>query len=162
MFISNRETNMQAMLPKKTEYFKEELIEDILAIPCQKPDMERVLDIVCFANVETYKLIETEVGNSQEGQRLTGRKLIVEVNINEKLTYAADEPSQRAHAAHYERIKSTFIILPEVCGRDNICDLVRANKLTITPYIEAVCYRQLNQREIHRCLMLFVDVKICK
>ncbi|MGL4450022.1 MAG: hypothetical protein ACRCTZ_02385 [Sarcina sp.] len=162
MYINNKESYTKGTLPKDVKFFKEELVEDVLTIPCQKPDMERVLDIVCFADIENYKLIETDIGNSQEGQRLTGEKLVVEVNIKEKLTYVADEPSQSGHAAHYQKLKSIFVILPEKYGESYICDLVRANKINITPYVEDVCYRQLNEREVHRCLMLFVDVKICK
>ena len=158
----NREKYIQSILPKEAMYFKEELVDDILTIPCQKPNMERVLDIVCAADIESYKLIETDIGNSYEGQKLTGQKLVVEVRIKEKLTYVADELSQSAHAAHYEKLKSVFVILPQMHDGHHICDLVRANRVSITPYIEGVCYRQLNERDVHRCLMLFVDVRVCK
>ena len=152
---------IQNTLPKTAKYFKEELIDDILVIPPQKPDAERILDIVAWAEVEDYKLIETEMGYSHEGQRLAGRKLVTEIRIKEKLTYVADVPEQSGHAAHYEKLKSIFVVLPEMIGDRYTCDLIRANRIQIIPYVEDVCYRQLNEREIHRCLMLFVDVKIC-
>jgi hypothetical protein len=143
-------------------YFKEEIVDDILIIPCQKPNIERILDLVAWASIETYKLIDTEIGNSQEGQRLTGKKLVVEVILKEKVTYVADEPTQSGHAAHYEKLKSIFVILPEKVGENYTCDLVRANRISVTPYVEDLCYRQISGREIHRCLMLFVDVKMCR
>ena len=152
---------IQSILPEKAKYFKEEILCDTLAIPVQKPDMERILDLVAWAEVEDFKLIETEVGLSHEGQRLTGKKLVTEIRIKEKLTYVADEPTQSGHAAHYEKLKSIFVILPEMIDGKDVCALVRANRIQITPYIEDVCYRQLNERELHRCLMLFVDVQIC-
>ena len=107
---------IQSILPKKAIYFKEELLDDVLVVPSQKPDMERILDIVAWAEVEDYKLIETEVGYSHEGQRLTGKKLVTEIKIKEKLTYVADVPEQSGHAAHYEKLKSIFVILPEMVG----------------------------------------------
>lgn len=152
---------IQSILPAKAKYFKEELLDDILVIPEQKPNMERVLDIVAWAEVEDFKLIETEVGYSYEGQRLTGEKLVAEIKVKEKVTYVADVPEQSGHAAHYEKLKSVFVILPEKIGDRYTCDLIRANRVQVTPYIEDICYRQLNEREIHRCLMLFVDVKLC-
>ena len=160
MYFKNNSC-IQSILPETSKYFKEELLDDILEVPKQKPDMERILDIMAWAEVEDYKLIETEVGYSHEGQRLTGKKLITEIRIKEKLTYVANVPEQSGHAAHYERLKSIFVILPEMIGDRYTCDLIRANRIQITPYVEDLCYRQLNEREIHRCLMLFVDVKIC-
>ncbi|MGL5767547.1 MAG: hypothetical protein ACRCX8_18095 [Sarcina sp.] len=152
---------MQSIMPKTALYFKEEILDDILIIPNQKPDLDRILDITAWAEVEDYKLIETETGLSYEGQRLTGKKLVVEVKIKEKLIYVAEVVEQSAHAAHYEKFKSIFVILPEKIGDKYICDLVRANRIQITPYVEDLCYRKLNEREIHRCLLLFVDVKLC-
>ena len=152
---------IQSILPATAEFFKEELLDDVIVVPSQKPDMERILDMVAWAEVEDYKLIETEVGYSHEGQRITGKKLVTEIRIKEKLTYVADVPEQSGHAAHYEKLKSIFVILPEMVGDRYTCDLIRANRIQITPYVEDICYRQLNEREIHRCLMLFVDVKLC-
>lgn len=160
MYLKNNSC-IQSILPETSKYFKEEILDDILEVPKQKPDMERILDIMAWAEVEDYKLIETEVGYSHEGQRLTGKKLITEIRIKEKLTYVANVPEQSGHAAHYERLKSIFVILPEMVGDRYTCDLIRANRIQIIPYVEDLCYRQLNEREIHRCLMLFVDVKIC-
>ncbi|MGL5766877.1 MAG: hypothetical protein ACRCX8_14665 [Sarcina sp.] len=154
-------TCIQSILPETAEYFKEELLDDVLIIPPQKPDIERILDIVAWADVEDFKLVETEIGYSYEGQRLTGKKLVTEIKIKEKVTYVADVLEQSGHAAHYEKLKSVFVILPEKVGNKYTCDLIRANRLQITPYVEDICYRQLNEREIHSCLMLFVDVKLC-
>ncbi|MGL4453139.1 MAG: hypothetical protein ACRCTZ_18410 [Sarcina sp.] len=151
---------IQSNLPQKVKYFKEELLDDVLVIPSQKPDMQRVLDIVACTNIVDFKLIETEIAYSYEGQRLTGKKLAIEIRIKEKLSYVADVPEQSAHAIQYENLKSIFIILPEMIEDEYTCDLIRANRMKITPYIEDICYRKLNEREIHRCLMVFVDVKL--
>ena len=151
----------QNFMPKKSMFFKEEILSDVICIPNQKPDMERILDLVAWLEVEEYNLIDTELGYSHEGQILTGKKLIIEIRIKEKLTYVADEPRQSAHAAHYEKIKSAFVILPEKYNDKYICDLVRAGRLIITPFVEDVCYRQINKRELHRSLMIFVDVSLC-
>ncbi len=149
------------ILPKEAKYFKEEIICEVLSIPPQKPDMERLLDVMVDAEVVNVNLIETAKGRSQEGQYLSGYKLVVEVNIKEKVMYVALEPSQSAHAAHYETLKSMFVILPEEIDGKKICDLVRANRLTVTPYVEDVCARMLDKRTIHNCVMMFLDVKVC-
>ncbi|MGL5086327.1 MAG: hypothetical protein ACRC68_11535 [Clostridium sp.] len=151
----------QSILPLDVKYFKEELVCEVLTIPVQKPDIERILDVMVWPEIENVNLIETEKGMSNEGQKLTGIKLVVEVRLKEKVTYVALEKAQSAHAAHYESLKSIFVILPEYVDGRKTCDLVRANRLSVTPYIEDVSARMLDKRTIHKCVMLFIDVKIC-
>lgn len=151
----------QGVLPKESSYFKEDMVCEILSIPAQKPDMERVLDVMVWPEIVDMKLVETPKGRSFEGQYLSGAKLVVELNLKEKVTYVANEPTQSAHAAHYETLKSLFVILPETVNGKKTCDLFRANRVTVTPYIEDVCARMLDSRTIHKCVMVFLDVKIC-
>lgn len=152
---------IQAILPTQADYFKEEMICEILSIPPGKPDMERLLDVMVWPEVVSTNLIETPKGRSFEGQYLSGVKLVVEVNLKEKLTYVANEPTQKAHASHYETLKSVFVILPEEIDGKKTCELYRANRITVTAYVEEVCARMLDTRTVHKCVMLFVDVKIC-
>lgn len=151
----------QEQLPEKTTYFKEEIICEILSIPAVKPDMERLLDVMVWPEVTNINLVETPKGRSYEGQYLSGNKLVVEINLKEKVTYVANEPTQSAHAAHYETLKSLFIVLPEEINGEKICELFRADRILVTPYVEDVCARMLDTRTIHKCVMLFVDVKLC-
>lgn len=148
-------------IPETSKYFKEELIKELLVIPNNKPDIERVLDVLVWPEIENIKLVDTQVGKSIEGQNLSGVKLIVELKLKEKLTYVACEPTQSVHATYFETIKSIFVVLPrEIDGKD-ICDLVRADKIQVIPYVEAVKSRMLDTRTVHRCVMLFVDVNFC-
>lgn len=152
---------MQGNLPQKAEFFKEELVCEVLSIPPQKPEMERLLNVMVWPEVVNVKLVDTPKGRSYEGQHLTGLKLVVEINLKEKVTYVANEPTQSAHAAHYETLKSMFVILPEEINGKKICDLVRAGRIAVTPYIEETCARMLDARTIHKCVMVFLDVKLC-
>ena len=161
MYCKSQPYLQQNMLPKEAKYFKEELVSEILTIPPQKPDIERILDILVWPEVVNIKFIDTPVGMSNEGQYLSGNKLVVEINLKEKVTYVACEPTQSVHAAHYETLKSMFVILPSEIDGKSMCDLVRADRIQVTPYIEASKFRMLNERTIHKCVMVFLDVKIC-
>lgn len=161
MYCKSNSLSKKTIIPKESQFFKEELVSEVLTIDCNKPEMERILDILVHPEVVNYKLIDTPIGESNEGQTLAGYKLIIEIKLNEKLTYVADEPTQSVHACYYEFMKSIFVVLPTEINGKNTCDLVRADRLEITPYIEAVKYRMLDCRQIHKCIMLFVDVKKC-
>ncbi|WP_024615452.1 hypothetical protein [Clostridium sp. Ade.TY] len=146
-------------LPEEVKYFKEEIINEVLTLPDKKPNMERMLKPLVSISVEDKKLIKTEKGLSNEGQNLTGWKLVVKLRIKEKITYVADRCTQSVHAAHYETIQNLFIILPEKIDGELVCDLFKKSKLSITPYVECVEARMLDNRSIHKCVMLLVDVK---
>lgn len=151
----------QNILPATAQYFKEELVSEVLLIPSNKPNIERVLDVLVSPVIEDYKVIETPLGVSNEGQNLSGVKLIVELRLKQKVTYVADEPTQTVHASHYETLKSMFVILPNDIDGRSACDLVRSGRVIINPYIEAVDFRVLDCRHIYKSVMVFLDVKIC-
>lgn len=151
----------QGMLPENAIYFKEEEISEILPIPSQKPDIENILSVTIFPEVESMRIINTEVGRSNEGQVLTGTELVIELKLKEKITYVADDIAQSVHAVHYENLKSFFVVLPNEVNGNDICDLLRTNRVSVNPYIEAVNVRKLDERTIFKCVLLFIDVKLC-
>ncbi|MEG1132480.1 MAG: DUF3794 domain-containing protein [Romboutsia sp.] len=60
-------------------------------------------DVVFYKNpIETLP--------NKEGTCLTGRKLVVEGNLLQKIVYTADVPVQSVHSAHYEIPFSAFVI----------------------------------------------------
>lgn len=160
MFKSNYTPNQE--LPKEVKYFKEELICELLPIPVQKPEMERVLDVMVWPEVKRIDIVKTEKGQSNEGQHLGGIKLIVEVLLKEKLLYVADRCEQPVHAVHYDTLKSIFVILPEEIDGRKVCELIKLNKIQVIPYIEKVYFRMLDDRNVHKCVLLLADVKINK
>ncbi|WP_373601621.1 hypothetical protein, partial [Paraclostridium bifermentans] len=134
----NQNHSPSQTLPLEAKYFKEEIINEILEIPKEKPDIENILNTLVWPEIESFKIIETEKGISNEGQNLTGFKLLVKVKLNEKITYVADHCSQPVHAAHFESVKTMFVVLPEMIDGEKTCVLLNKGKLSIMPYIECV------------------------
>lgn len=161
MIFKPKNNCIQNGLPATATYFKEEAISEILSIPCPKPDIEKVLDLMVWPEVEDMEIVDTPQGVSNEGQRLSGVKLVVKIRLREKLTYVADDPAQSVHAVHFEMLKSMFVILPQEVDGNRTCDLVRTKRVTATPYVEAVYPRELDERSVHKCVLLFLDIKLC-
>lgn len=161
MDCTRRTKVIQDIMPEKVEYFKEEVISEKLIIPIQKPDIERILNVLVSVDIEDMNLIETEVGMSNEGQNLTGYKLVIELKIREKVTYVATDTCQSVHSAHYETMKSTFVILPKEYNGEDVCSIVRAGRIQVNPYIEATKAKMLDLRTIHKCVLFLVDVRFC-
>lgn len=147
-------------LPETSLYFKEEGICERLVIPHQNPGMLRLLSVTVWPEIDSYNIIETEVGRSYEGQNLTGTQLCVDVKLNQKLSYVADNCQQSVHAAYFTTIETVLVVLPGQLDDLSICDLLNSKSLTITAYIEAVDARMLDCDTVQNCMLMLVDVKL--
>jgi hypothetical protein len=150
-----------ASFPEEPKYFTQLAIPETITIPEPKPDMEQLLSVAVDASIESVKLIETPVALSNEGQNLSGCKLIIELKLREKVKYVADEPTQTVHAAHYENVlKSIFIIVPCEVNGVSIRRVLERKRLIITPYVEDIYAEMVDKRTIFKNITVFVDAKI--
>lgn len=151
--------------PIEPKYFTQVSIPETLIIPEPKPDMEQLLSVCVDPQVEAIKLIETPLALSNEGQFLSGCKLVIELRLREKVKYVADEPTQTVHAAHYENVlKSIFIIVPCEVDGIPIRTLLERNRIKIIPYIEDIYAEMTDKRTIFKNITIFIDAKFltCK
>ncbi|GAB6139129.1 DUF3794 domain-containing protein [Halanaerobaculum tunisiense] len=139
--------------------FKQIAIKETVEVPEQKPDIEQILKVVVDGEITRTKVIETPVRTDSEGnivpstggQELTGRKLIIEGKISEKVVYVGDieSGSQPVHSAEFEDIPfSTFIVLPE--------DTPLETRFNVKICFEDVFIEQLSPREIFKNLIVLL------
>ncbi|MGL5649424.1 MAG: hypothetical protein ACRDDY_16400, partial [Clostridium sp.] len=140
-------------MPEKMKYFKEDLMSKIISVPVQKPDINKILRIISEVTIIDTEIIETEVGKSNEGQNLSGYKLVIKVQVDGKILYATDGVCPSVHSTHFKIIKSIFIVLPKEYNGENICELARTGLVSITPYIEAEKVMKLNERNYNICIL---------
>lgn len=146
-------------LPENPIYFKELIVDDILFIPSQKPEIEGLISITSDIEIISSKIICTDNKKSLEGQNLSGCKLIIEYKVKDLLVYTANRMTQPVHSAHYEsNLKSTFVVVPCEINNIDIQTLLEDCKLKIIPYIEDICALKKGDKLVSRCLTLFIDV----
>lgn len=148
-------------LPEGPKYFAQVSIPETLVIPEQKPDIEQVVSVTMDTVVESLRIVDTPCIKSFEGQSLSGKKLIVELRLIEKVVYVADEPAQSVHAAHFQNtFKSIFVVVPQSINTDTIEDLFQQGRLIVTPYIEDIYAEQIDARTIFKNITMLLDVAI--
>jgi hypothetical protein len=130
------------VLPTAPHAFKQFTVQENVCIPEAKPDIEQITRVMAEVRITSTKVIKTPVATSLEGQILTGWKLIVEGEVNQKVEYVADEPTQSVHAAHFSVPFSTFIVLPAT--------YVPGTPLHVTGYIEDIYAKQIGKRCIFK------------
>lgn len=145
---------------KLGNYFTEIAIPEIVELPEAKPDMKQLISVMVDCKVASIRVIDTPTGLSAEGQKLYGKKLSIELELQQKVKYVADEPTQSIHAAHFTKLVSNvFIIVNPTIGTDSIEKLIAQGRYVITPYIEDIYGEQLDRRTIFKNITLIIEAR---
>ena len=151
---------------KWTEFYLPEIVD----IPIVKPDIEGIVEIHSQIEIISQRVIKTPVvmgytddaGNSIAGEdipnaectNLTGRKLIIEGFLKQKVIYTAADDEQSLHSANFEIPFSTFIIIEK--------DTPLSQQFRITPYIEDIFVSRLSERSVFKNTTIFIKAsKVC-
>ncbi|MCT4508393.1 MAG: DUF3794 domain-containing protein [Tepidibacter sp.] len=137
-------------LPKNTSIFKQFCIEQNLVLSENKPEIHQIISVILDISITNKKLIDTPIKTSIEGQNLTGKGLIVEGKIKQKIEYASDTPTKIVHGTYFNTPFSTFIILSN--------DYKIDNSLIVTGYIEDNYLSLLDKKTIFENITVLIDV----
>lgn len=146
--------------PKCTKFFKEVQYTDILSISCNKPNIDSIISAILSPELVDVRLVSTEIGRSNEGQNLAGHKLIITVNLREKLTYISNEVIKSAQTVYFNTVKNFYVVLPKVYNGETVCDLIRLNRYSVDFYVENVSTRVLDKRDIFQCVLLYIGINL--
>jgi hypothetical protein len=151
---------IEEMLDEKDRLWTQLFLPEILCIPEQKPDIEQLLSVTVVTDIISQRVIKTPVLKihgedtpieNNEGIVTTGRKLVLEGVLRQKITYVADVESQSVHAAHFDLPFSAFIILPPKTKL--------STKFDVTVCIEDIFVCILNSRQIFKNVTIFIKAE---
>lgn len=117
-------TNVISQYP----YWKQMNVSEKLTIPELKPDVEQINSVnvsIDIIRAEVIKVpaspvdVDGQYISNLEGKVSTGRKLIIEGQLCQKVVYTANEAEQSVHSAHFYVPFSSFIIVPKEIVFDN-------------------------------------------
>ena len=134
----------------KYPYWIQMYLPETLLIPPQKPDAETINAVNVTINIIRKEVVKTPVsiGENLEGKILTGRKLIIEGNLCQKIVYTADEPQQSVHSAEFSVPFSAYIVVPkEYTFNSVVFDSLDIN-YEVNSCIEDLSVELLNPRTI--------------
>ena len=171
----------------KTDYNWTEIsIPEVLLVPCKKPDIESIdkvlitVKILCAKLIETPKYLKINASvtpniyeldangfpiplPNTEGTYLTGRKLLVEGVLKQKIIYTANVPDQSVHSVHFDVPFSSYIIVyPKFTNAvNNVATVDTAmvdleQDFGVEACIEDVYIEALDERTIFKNVLLFL------
>lgn len=161
------EDKLSGLLTASDTTWTQFYIPEILEIPEQKPDIEQVVSVYAAVKIISQKVVKTpvfinpstglpETIQNQEGTIITGRKLVIEGFLTEKIIYTADVEEQSIHSAHFNVPFSVFIILP--------VDSLLSDKFKIEPCIEDIFICRTTKRNVFKNTTIFIKATLlgCK
>ena len=159
MNFKNELISLYNQFPTDVNLFKEESICSKINISDNNPDIEDICDVLIFPKIINTKLIKTSSGISNEGQKLTGNKLFVELSISLNIRYISNQVVKNICCENYEIKKNTYISLPEIIDEKNIMDIFKLSRVNVTPFVEHYYTRLLDNRSFTISMLLLLDVK---
>ncbi|SCM82789.1 conserved hypothetical protein [uncultured Sporomusa sp.] len=139
-------------------------IQENLNIPDIKPEIEQITGINVAVRILKKKVIVTPSTNAcpnYEGKILTGRKLIVEGELCQTLSYIAARSEQPVHSARFVIPFSAFIVIPKTVqvwykDEDQEVDSLHIT-YQINTCLEDVFVKKITPREVFDNVMLLLQ-----
>lgn len=139
-------------LPENPLYFKEFNVQEILSISEENPSIKQIIGVMAQILINSKRIIKTEIGKSEEGQTLTGYKLIVEGDVKFKVQYTSQESTQRLYAVDFKIPFSNFIVLPS--------EFKVGTGINAIGYLEDIYMKQLENNNIFTNIIIFLEAKL--
>lgn len=130
--------------------FKQLMVSSKLPIPCSKNGVYEIINKFIDVEIVNKDIIDTIKGISCEGERLTGKKIVVNGTLMERIEYIESCSDKSIEVAEYEIPFNTFIVLPE-----NYKEL---SNLKIESTIENIDIRLIDVKTLYQSVTLLLEV----
>lgn len=134
---------------EETGMFTDLMYTDTILVPDSHPDIAQIVSSMAEASVTSTRVIDTLRGISGSGQRLTGKKAVLEIRMRLKLLYWAANTDQSLHMLEKEKFHIAYVGIPLRMEGTDPEYLLRNNYLKTEIHIEETNIRQTGSREIH-------------
>lgn len=127
-------------------------LNEYLKILTRNPDISEINGVKVDVVVDKTNVIRTCIGESNEGQFLSGYKLIVHGTIKQIIEYTTSGYSKTIHCIEHQSKFSTFIVLPR--------EFSEGSKINIEAIVDNVYYSLANPRCIFESIELLILAKV--
>ncbi|MGL5692796.1 MAG: DUF3794 domain-containing protein, partial [Peptostreptococcaceae bacterium] len=119
----------------------------------QKPDIETISSVYSCVDIISQRVVKTPVLanptlTNWEGTLLTGKKLIIEGILKQKVVYTAAVDEQSMHSAHFAIPFSVFIIVDG--------DTSLSQQFKLDTCIEDIFTCRLSERSVFKNTTIFI------
>lgn len=147
-------------LPVNISYFKEELFTLICEKKPNAKNIETIISSSIDCTISSISLLDTPIRTSNEGNKLSGKKLIVELDISYGIKYTSDLKEKFLYLLNTCTKKIIYVVVPTEINGVPIEDLLRKKKIGVKPFIEDLYTDSRNPNEVYIRTLLLTTVYI--
>lgn len=124
-------------------------VPEVLNISFMKPDIKQILSVNSELKILCQKVINTPIseGANLENLNLTGKKIVIEAVLEQRITYVSKSNCNSVHAEHFKVPVSAYIVAPK--------GVELTDKFKIVSCIEDIFVCILNDRQIFKNSTIF-------
>ena len=130
--------------------FKQFMVSSKLPIPCSQHGVCEIINKYVDVEITNTEVIDTIRGISCEGENLTGKKVVVNGTLMERIEYIELCSDKSIKVAEYNIHFNTFIVLPE-----NFNEL---NNVKVDSFIEDIDMRLIDPMTLYQSVSLLLEV----
>lgn len=147
-------------LPTDIKYFKEELFSNVVL---KKENSKPIGDIVSVSvdtKINSTKLLNTSERTSNEGKKLTGKKLLIEVSLSYNIKYTSNTMEKYLYILKHNITKIVYIVVPKEIDETLIEDFVRRKKVQLQYFVEDLYVQKRTDDSIYLRTLLLLNANI--
>lgn len=147
-------------LPTDIKYFKEELISTVFKKNSENTDIHSIVSVSVDCSIKSLKIINTPMRVSNDGQRLSGKKLLVEISLNYRIKYISNSKKQYIYILKPVINKVFYIVVPKEIENQKIEDLLRRRKIGVNSYVEDLYVHKIDKNNIYIRTLLLLNFNL--
>lgn len=148
------------VFPEKALYFNEVDINYSMTLDSNEKKIKKILSLKVNIIIGECEIIrKTIVFKDKFGKEIVSCKMSVELILDSNIRYMSvnDEPTLEVKTCRQAR--NIFIAIPKYMYDENSIDLLRKRRILITPFIEDIYYRVLQDNEINVNIAVFTNAE---
>ena len=161
MIITNANCSCNKISSKDSSVFEEYHLSDTIAICSDSPKMSKIVEYLSYPTISNINVISNNSSNKlifNEGYYNSEDKLMIEVDLQEKLIYTTKTTSGYVYQYGINMFKTLSISIPEYTKNKSTKELVKSGRVQINPYIENIHIRKIDDKTIYRTILLLLEV----
>jgi len=140
------------------EFFSSIEVSGIFELVDGMPDIDQVLSIITDPELVSLETINTAKAISAEGQRLTGKKVAVEIRMRQKILYVANGHGQAVHIIEDERFEGAYVVVPALIEGTVPEILIKNKRLKAKVEVEDAIIKKVGSRSVFTDVHLFLKL----
>lgn len=139
-------------IPKDISCYREFNVDSIVNLTKDRPKIDEIIKISASHKINSTRIIKTPIGKSLEGQELTGKKYMIEGELNFRVDYLSENEDSKVYCTYYKEYFATSIVLQQ--------DIINSTMFIPTIFIEEINGEVLNNEQVLIITTILASVEI--